>query len=134
MIFRTIFWEKSEILCKKIDFIRRVVTRICLFLLETMLRITLFSKQRGTIENKSVHFIVSLCFSFLLCIPLTVYKIAIDWKNEFHFVSSFARLMILSSTSVKFCTKFTSKPLYSKYLRTTSNMMVGRALPTWMKL
>ena len=46
--------------------------------------------------------------------------------------SSLARLMILSSTSVKFCTKVTWYPRYSRYRRSTSKRIMGRALPTWM--
>ena len=43
--------------------------------------------------------------------------------------SSMAFLIILSSTSVKFDTKFTSYPLYSKYLLTVSNTIIGLAFP-----
>ncbi len=42
--------------------------------------------------------------------------------------------MILSSMSVKFCTKVTFIPRYSRYRRSVSNTQMGRALPMWMKL
>ena len=46
--------------------------------------------------------------------------------------SSLARFMILSSTSVKFCTNFTFWPLYSRYLRMVSKTTMGLALPMCM--
>ena len=45
-----------------------------------------------------------------------------------------ALVMILSSTSVTFCTNVTSKPFHSRYRRIVSNEMNVRALPMWMRL
>ena len=45
--------------------------------------------------------------------------------------SSNARLIILSSTSVKLETSFTLKPTYSKKRRKVSKTTTGRMLPTW---
>ena len=45
---------------------------------------------------------------------------------------SLARLMILSSTSVRFWAKVTSYPLAISHRRITSKEMNVRALPIWM--
>jgi hypothetical protein len=46
---------------------------------------------------------------------------------------SFARVMILSSMSVMFCTYFTSYPVARSHRTTRSNAENVRALPTWKK-
>ena len=47
--------------------------------------------------------------------------------------SSWPLFIILSSTSVKFCTNVTSYPLYSKYLLNVSNIIKGLAFPICIK-
>ena len=47
---------------------------------------------------------------------------------------SFARFIILSSTSLKFCTNFTLYPRHTRYRRSTSNTQSGRALPMCIRL
>jgi len=48
--------------------------------------------------------------------------------------SSLARAMILSSTSVMFCTNLTLNPLNIRYRLMTSKVRKVRALPMWMWL